>query len=200
MSIVYPGGPPALPGRLNEADHDAHARKPYETVVGRTGRGRRREADGYDKPTGYQSSIFHELTGTGAGGPEHHKADRARAWMTARPAANYDPIQVYTCDGTNAQHRMAASGNTLQVPGKCPADAAGTAGSTTSALPGGTPPAPAFAGRTPLSKYRHLRFLAYAAVAAVTAAIGLRGPGRHAGRCSGLVPLAQWTRLPRNKT
>jgi len=46
--------------------------------------------------------------------------------------ANFNPIQVYTCNGTNAQQWTVASGNTLQVLGKClDVDAAGTANGTT---------------------------------------------------------------------
>jgi chitinase len=46
--------------------------------------------------------------------------------------ANFNPIQVYTCNGTNAQQWTVASGNTLQVLGKClDVDGAGTANGTT---------------------------------------------------------------------
>ena len=45
--------------------------------------------------------------------------------------ANFNPIDVYTCNGTNAQQWTVASGNTLQVLGKClDVDAAGTANGT----------------------------------------------------------------------
>ena len=45
--------------------------------------------------------------------------------------ADYNPIDVYTCNGTNAQQWTVASGNTLQVLGKClDVDAAGTANGT----------------------------------------------------------------------
>jgi hypothetical protein len=41
-------------------------------------------------------------------------------------------VQVYTCNGTNAQQWTVASGNTLQALGKClDVDAAGTANGTT---------------------------------------------------------------------
>ncbi|QMU75766.1 ricin-type beta-trefoil lectin domain protein [Streptacidiphilus sp. PB12-B1b] len=45
--------------------------------------------------------------------------------------ADYNPVQVYTCNGTTAQQWTVASGNTLQVLGKClDVDAAGTANGT----------------------------------------------------------------------
>ena len=45
--------------------------------------------------------------------------------------AEYNPIQVYTCNGTNAQDWTVGSGNTLQVLGMClDVDAAGTANGT----------------------------------------------------------------------
>ena len=46
--------------------------------------------------------------------------------------ANFNPIQVYTCNGTNAQQWTVESNNTLEVLGKClDVDAAGTANGTT---------------------------------------------------------------------
>ena len=96
------------------------------------------EVDGYDKPTGYQySSIFNQITGGGGGNPSPATGpitgyeglcldDRSAS------TANFNPIQVYTCNGTNAQQWTVASGNTLQVLGKClDVDAAGTANGTT---------------------------------------------------------------------
>ena len=45
---------------------------------------------------------------------------------------NYNPIQVYTCNGTNAQQWTVESNNTLEVLGKClDVDGAGTANGTT---------------------------------------------------------------------
>jgi hypothetical protein len=45
--------------------------------------------------------------------------------------ANYNPVQVYTCNGTGAQQWTVASGSTLQVLGKClDVDAAGTTDGT----------------------------------------------------------------------
>jgi hypothetical protein len=49
----------------------------------------------------------------------------------AASTAEYNPIQVYTCNGTNAQDWTIGSGNTLQVLGMClDVDAAGTANGT----------------------------------------------------------------------
>jgi hypothetical protein len=46
--------------------------------------------------------------------------------------ANFNPIQVYTCNGTSAQNWSVESDNTLQVLGKClDVNAAGTANGTT---------------------------------------------------------------------
>ena len=50
----------------------------------------------------------------------------------AASTAEFNPIQVYTCNGTSAQNWTVASGNTLQVLGMClDVDAAGTANGTT---------------------------------------------------------------------
>ena len=49
----------------------------------------------------------------------------------AASTANGNPIQVYTCNGTNAQQWTAGSGNTLQVLGMClDVAGAGTANGT----------------------------------------------------------------------
>jgi hypothetical protein len=49
----------------------------------------------------------------------------------AASTAEFNPIQVYTCNGTNAQNWTVASGNTLQVLGMClDVDGAGTANGT----------------------------------------------------------------------
>ena len=46
--------------------------------------------------------------------------------------ADFNPIQVYTCNGTNAQQWTVESNNTLEVLGDClDVDAAGTANGTT---------------------------------------------------------------------
>jgi len=95
------------------------------------------EVDGYDKPAGYQySSIFNEITGSsgGGGGTTGPITGYQGLCLDDRSAstANFNPIQVYTCNGTNAQQWTVASGNTLQVLGKClDVDGAGTANGTT---------------------------------------------------------------------
>jgi chitinase len=99
------------------------------------------EVDGYDKPTGYQySSIFNKITGTsgGGGGGGTGATGPITGYQglclddRSASTANFNPIQVYTCNGTNAQNWTVASGNTLQVLGKClDVDAAGTANGTT---------------------------------------------------------------------
>jgi chitinase len=98
------------------------------------------ELDGYDKGTGYQySSIFNEITGSSGGGGGGSAAtgpitgyeglcldDRAAS------TALFNPVQVYTCNGTNAQQWTVESNNTLEVLGMClDVDAAGTANGTT---------------------------------------------------------------------
>ncbi|QMU75767.1 hypothetical protein GXW83_08455 [Streptacidiphilus sp. PB12-B1b] len=97
------------------------------------------EVDGYDKPVGYAySKIFNKITGGSSGGGGGSTAtgqitgygglcvdDRSAS------TADYNPVQVYTCNGTAAQQWTVASGNTLQVLGKClDVDAAGTANGT----------------------------------------------------------------------
>ncbi|HEV3380422.1 MAG TPA: ricin-type beta-trefoil lectin domain protein [Trebonia sp.] len=95
------------------------------------------EVDGYDKPTGYQySSIFNEITGGGGGGSGATGPITGYEGLClddrSASTADYNPIQVYTCNGTDAQQWTVASGNTLQVLGKClDVDAAGTADGTT---------------------------------------------------------------------
>jgi chitinase len=93
------------------------------------------EVDGYDKGTGYAySRIFNQLTGgttppppaggtiTGIGGK---CVDVAGA-----NSANGTQVQLYTCNGTNAQS-WTHSGNSFQALGKClDVAAAGTANGT----------------------------------------------------------------------
>ena len=98
------------------------------------------EVDGYDKPTGYQySSIFNQITGSTSGGGGGTTAtgqitgyeglcldDRSAS------TADFNPIQVYTCNGTSAQQWTVESNNTLEVLGMClDVDGAGTANGTT---------------------------------------------------------------------
>jgi chitinase len=94
------------------------------------------EVDGYDKPTGYQySSIFNEITSgtttTGATGPIYGYEGLCLDDRSAS-TADFNPVQVYTCNGTDAQQWTVESNNTLQVLGGClDVDGAGTADGTT---------------------------------------------------------------------
>jgi chitinase len=92
------------------------------------------EVDGYDKPLGYAySAIFNEITGTGASatGPVTGYGGLC-VDVRGASSANFTPVQVYTCNGTNAQQWTVASGNTLQALGKClDVNAAGTSNGTT---------------------------------------------------------------------
>ncbi|HTJ66929.1 MAG TPA: ricin-type beta-trefoil lectin domain protein [Actinospica sp.] len=99
------------------------------------------ELDGYDKGTGYQySSIFNQITGgtSGGGGGGGTTTGQVTGYQglclddRSASTANFNPVQVYTCNGTSAQQWTVTSGNTLQVLGKClDVDAAGTANGTT---------------------------------------------------------------------
>jgi chitinase len=97
------------------------------------------EVDGYDKPLGYAySKIFNAITSgsSGAGGTSATGPITGYAGLCAdvrgASSADFTPVQVYTCNGTNAQQWTVASGNTLQALGKClDGDAAGTANGTT---------------------------------------------------------------------
>jgi chitinase len=100
------------------------------------------EVDQYDKPLGYAySKIFEAITsGTTSGGGGGTTTatgpitgyDGLCVDDAAASTANFNPIQVYTCNGTNAQQWTVAAGSTLQVLGKCmDVDAAGTANGTT---------------------------------------------------------------------
>ena len=98
------------------------------------------EVDGYDKGTGYQySSIFNQITGTTSGGgggttTTGQITGYEGLCLDDRSAstADFNPIQVYTCNGTNAQQWTVESNNTLEVLGDClDVDAAGTANGTT---------------------------------------------------------------------
>jgi chitinase len=96
------------------------------------------EVDGYDKPTGYQySSIFNKITGSSSGGGGTTATGTITGYEglclddSGASTANFNPIDVYTCNGTNAQQWTVAAGNTLQVLGSClDVDAAGTANGT----------------------------------------------------------------------
>jgi chitinase len=98
------------------------------------------EVDGYDKGTGYQySSIFNKITGGGGGttppppGTTGQITGYEGLCLDDRSASTalFNPIQVYTCNGTNAQQWTAESNNTLEVLGMClDVAAAGTANGT----------------------------------------------------------------------
>jgi chitinase len=99
------------------------------------------EVDGYDKGTGYAySRIFNAITGgtTPPPPPPGHTGPitgYVGLCLDDRSAstANFNPIQVYTCNGTAAQTwTVDTSGHTLRVLGKClDVNAAGTANGTT---------------------------------------------------------------------
>jgi chitinase len=95
------------------------------------------EVDGYDKGTGYQySSIFNKITGSGGGGGTTTTGQITGyqgLCLDDRSAstANFNPIQVYTCNGTNAQQWTVNSNGTLTVLGNClDVAGAGTANGT----------------------------------------------------------------------
>jgi chitinase len=97
------------------------------------------EIDGYDKGTGYQySSIFNQITGGssngGGGGTTGQITGYQGLCLDDRSAstANFNPVQVYTCNGTNAQQWTVESNGSLQTLGKClDVNGAGTANGTT---------------------------------------------------------------------
>jgi chitinase len=98
------------------------------------------EVDGYDKGTGYQySSIFNQITGSSGGGtpPPSGSTGPITGYeglcLDDRSAstADFNPIQVYTCNGTNAQSWTVNSNGTLTVLGDClDVAGAGTANGT----------------------------------------------------------------------
>ncbi len=100
------------------------------------------EVDGYDKPTGYAySRIFNAITGGssgGGGGGGSTGPGQVTGYQVlclddrSASTANFNPIQVYTCNGTNAQQWTLTSSNQLQVLGKClDVNAGGTTNGTT---------------------------------------------------------------------
>ncbi len=96
------------------------------------------EVDGYDKGTGYQySSIFNKITGTSGGGGGGTATGPITGYQglclddRSASTANFNPIQVYTCNGTNAQSWTVNSNGTLTVLGNClDVAGAGTANGT----------------------------------------------------------------------
>jgi chitinase len=96
------------------------------------------EVDGYDKPTGYQySSIFNEITsggGTTTTGTTGPITGYEGLCLDDRSAstADFNPVQVYTCNGTDAQDWTVESNDTIEVLGGClDVDGAGTTNGTT---------------------------------------------------------------------
>ncbi len=97
------------------------------------------ELDGYDKGTGYQySSIFNQITGGGGTTPPPSGSSGPITGYEglclddrSASTADFNPIQVYTCNGTNAQDWTVNSNGSLTVLGDClDVDAAGTANGT----------------------------------------------------------------------
>jgi chitinase len=101
------------------------------------------EVDGYDKPVGYAySKIFNAITtaasgGGGGGGGTTTGTGPITGYaglcvdVRSASSANFTPVQVYTCNGTNAQ-QWTASASTLQALGKClDINAGGTTDGTT---------------------------------------------------------------------
>ncbi len=93
------------------------------------------EVDGYDKGTGYAySRIFDAITGgAGGGAPSGQITGYGGKCVDVAGAnsANGSQVQLYTCNGTNAQNWTVASNQALQALGKCmDVNAAGTANGT----------------------------------------------------------------------
>jgi chitinase len=96
------------------------------------------EVDGYDKPTGYQySSIFNQITGSSGGGGGTTTSGQITGYQglclddRSASTANFNPIQVYTCNGTAAQDWTVNSNGSLAVLGNClDVAGAGTANGT----------------------------------------------------------------------
>jgi chitinase len=96
------------------------------------------EVDGYDKGTGYQySSIFNQITGSSSGGGGTTTTGPITGYQglclddRSASTANFNPIQVYTCNGTNAQQWTVNSNGSLTVLGNClDVAGAGTANGT----------------------------------------------------------------------
>jgi hypothetical protein len=90
---------------------------------------------GISQSTWYFSNTFEPFTsGSGNGGATGPITGYEGLCLDDRGAstANYNPIQVYTCNGTDAQQWTVESNDTLQVLGKClDVYAAGTANGTT---------------------------------------------------------------------
>ncbi|MBY8882657.1 ricin-type beta-trefoil lectin domain protein [Actinacidiphila acidipaludis] len=96
------------------------------------------EVDYYDKPAGYAySRIFNQLTTGSTGGGGTGKTGQISGYggkcvdVAGASSANGAAVQLYDCNGTNAQQWTVASNGTLQALGKCmDITAAGTANGT----------------------------------------------------------------------
>src|ERR1017187_1843672 len=76
------------------------------------------EVDGYDKPTGYAySRIFTAITGGGSSGSTATGPITGYGSLCVdvrgASAANFTPVQAYTCNGTGAQQWTVTSNDTL---------------------------------------------------------------------------------------
>jgi chitinase len=93
------------------------------------------EVDGYDKPAGYAySRIFNAITGGSSATATGPITGLAGLCVDVRGASatNFTPVQVYTCNGTNAQQWTVTAGGALQALGKCmDINAGGTSNGTT---------------------------------------------------------------------
>jgi len=96
------------------------------------------EVDFYDKPTGYAySRIFNAITGSSGGGGGGGTTGQITGYggkcvdVAAAGTANGTAIQLYDCNGTNAQQWTVGTDGTLRALGKCmDVTAAGTADGT----------------------------------------------------------------------
>jgi Ricin-type beta-trefoil lectin domain/Glycosyl hydrolases family 18 len=90
---------------------------------------------GISQPTWYFSQTFEPFSSSSGGGGTTGPITGYQGLCLddrAASTANFNPIQVYTCNGTNAQQWTVESNSTLEVLGKClDVDAAGTANGTT---------------------------------------------------------------------
>ena len=95
------------------------------------------EVDGYDKPTGYAySKIFNQISGGGGGSPATTGQITGYGGLClddrGASTANFNPVQVYTCNGSGAQQWTMPGDVTLRVLGKClDVNAGATANDTT---------------------------------------------------------------------
>jgi Ricin-type beta-trefoil lectin domain/Glycosyl hydrolases family 18 len=90
---------------------------------------------GISQPTWYFSQAFEPFSSSGGGGGLTGPITGYQGLCLddrAASTANFNPIQVYTCNGTNAQQWTVESNSTLEVLGKClDVNGAGTANGTT---------------------------------------------------------------------